>query len=134
MMNITIAGNIGKDAEVRNTQSGPVAGFSVAVSEGRDKPTTWFDVSLFGKRGESLAQYLTKGTRVTVNGRFSTREHEGKTYFQVNANDIALQGGGERQQGSNQSSGSKGGYGGGQGGGFQNDLDGDDIPFAPEVR
>jgi single-stranded DNA-binding protein len=34
---LTIAGNIGKDAEVRRTQSGdPVAGFSVAVDNGKD--------------------------------------------------------------------------------------------------
>ena len=94
---ITIAGGVGKDAEVRRTQSGdPVAGFSVAVTD-RKKETTWFDVSLWGKRGESLAQYITKGSKVTVVGELGTREHNGKTYLTVNASEIALQGGGEKR-------------------------------------
>ena len=80
MKSITIAGNIGRNAETRNTQSGDsVTGFSVAVEErqGQDKRTIWFDVSIWGKRGSSLAQYLTKGTRVAVAGDLSTREHDG---------------------------------------------------------
>lgn len=99
MKAITIAGNLGKDAVLRRTQSGdPILGFSVAVEErtGQDKRTIWFDVSLFGKRGETLAQYLTKGSRVAVCGDLSTREHEGRTYLTVRAHDVALQGGGER--------------------------------------
>lgn len=94
MQVITIAGNIGKSAEVRTTgNSKTVAGFSVAVSEGRDKPTTWFDCSIWGKRGESLAQYLTKGSKVTVMGKLTTREHEGKTYLGCMVSEVTLQGG-----------------------------------------
>ena len=88
---ITIAGNVGKDAVVRRTGNGDaVAGFSVAVTD-RKKDTTWFDVSVWGKRGETLAQYIRKGSKVTVIGELSTREHEGKTYLSVNASEIALQ-------------------------------------------
>jgi single-strand DNA-binding protein len=96
MKSITIAGNIGKDAVTRQTQGGDsVTGFSVAVEErnGRDKRTLWFDVSLWGKRGDALAQYLTKGTRVAVAGDLSTREHEGKTYLTVRADQVTLLGG-----------------------------------------
>jgi single-strand DNA-binding protein len=97
MKQITIAGGLTRDATVRRTQAGDaILGFSVGVSEGRDKPSTYFDCSLFGKRGEALAQYLTKGTKVTVCGDLSTREHEGKTYLQVRADQITLQGGGQR--------------------------------------
>ena len=67
MKNITIAGNIGKDAVVRTTQGGEsVTGWTVAVEErqGQDKRTIWFDCTLWGKCGSGLAQYLTKGTRV----------------------------------------------------------------------
>lgn len=125
MQIVTIAGNIGKDAEVRFTQGGdPIASFSLAVSESRDKPATWWDVSMFGKRGQSLAQYLTKGARVTVSGRFSTREYEGKTYLQCNANEIALQGGGERQPNQGEQYREKQPSGGGYGGGLD-----DSIPF-----
>ena len=99
MKNLTIAGGIGKDAVTRTTQGGDkVTGFSVAVEErnGQEKRTIWFDCSLWGRRGEALAQYLTKGTRVTVSGDLSTREHEGRTYLTLRANDVTLQGGGQR--------------------------------------
>ena len=101
MKNITIAGNVGKDAVVRTTQTGDsVTGWSVAVEErtGQDKRTIWFDVTLWGKRGSALAQYLTKGTRVAVAGELSTREHEGKTYLTVKADQVTLMGGGEKRE------------------------------------
>ena len=102
MMQVTIAGNIGRDAEVRKTQSGDsVTGFSVAVEtrRGQEKVTTWFDVSLWGVRGERLASYLTKGGKVAVAGELGTREHNGKTYLTVRASEITLQGGGNRDGG-----------------------------------
>ena len=99
MKQITIAGGLTRDAVLRRTQGGdPILGFSVGVSEGRDKPSTYFDCSLFGKRGEALEQHLRKGSKVTVCGDFSTREHEGKTYLQVRVSEITLQGGGQREE------------------------------------
>jgi single-strand DNA-binding protein len=98
---ITIAGTIGRDAEVRRTQNGDaIAGWSVAVNsrEGGQEQTTWFDCSLFGKRGEALAPYLRKGGKVTVCGEFSTREHGGKTYLQVRVSDVTLQGDSNRRE------------------------------------
>jgi single-strand DNA-binding protein len=100
MKNITIAGNVGKDAEVRTTQNGDkLASFSVAVEQrdGREKSTLWFDVSLWGKRGEALAPHIVKGGRVAVSGDLGTREYNGKTYLTVRANDVTLLGGGERR-------------------------------------
>jgi single-strand DNA-binding protein len=101
MKSITIAGNIGKDAEVRTTQGGDiVTGWSVAVEDrsGREKTTIWFDVSMWGKRGETLAQYLTKGSRVAVSGDLGRREYEGKTYLTVRADQVTLLGSGERRE------------------------------------
>lgn len=101
MKTITIAGNIGKDATTRTTQGGEkVTGWSVAVEDrnGQEKRTIWFDCTLWGKRGESLAQYLTKGTRVAVAGDLSTRDHEGKTYLTVRADQVTLLGGGEKRE------------------------------------
>ena len=104
-MNILmIAGTIGKDAELRRTQSGDaVAGFSVAIDNGKDKngnkrDTTWIDCSLWGKRGESLCQYLTKGTKVAITGRPTVREHNGKAYQGCSVNEITLMGGGQKSQ------------------------------------
>jgi len=93
---IHIAGGLTRDAELRRSQTGdPILGFSVGVSEGRDKPSTYFDCSMFGKRAEALDQYLKKGIKVTVCGDFSTREHNGKTYLQVRVSEVTMQGGGK---------------------------------------
>lgn len=103
MNSITIAGQLGRDAEVRFLPNGdPVAGFSVADSQGKDKPTIWFNCSLFGKRAESLAQYLTKGQSVTLVGTLTEREYTNKEGAKVKAqdvrvSDIALQGGQKQQ-------------------------------------
>ena len=129
MQTLTIAGTIGKDAELRHTQSGDqVAGFSVAVDNGKDKSgnkrdATWYDCSLWGKRGEALCQYLTKGTRVAITGRPGAREHNGKIYLQCNVDQITLLGGGQdRQQGNQQSDG--------YGAPAQGSAMDDEIPFA----
>lgn len=98
MKSITIAGNIGKDAVTRQTQNGDsVTSFGVGVEErsGQNKRTIWFDCSLWGKRGEALWRYLTKGSKVAVSGDLSTREHDGKTYLTVRANEVTLMGGGQ---------------------------------------
>ena len=94
MKNITIAGRLTRDAVTREVGSDKVTGFAVAVDDrsSKEKATLFFDCSLWGKRGESLAQYLTKGASVTVSGDFGTREYEGKTYFTVRVNDVTLQG------------------------------------------
>lgn len=131
MQTITIAGRVGRDAELRRTQSGDaVCSFTVAVDQrdGRDKSTNWWRCSIWGKRGESLAPYLLKGASVTVAGEFSLSEYEGKPQLNIRVNEVALQGG--RGDGGSQqrrepdgSRGHAGGFGGGD------DLD-DSIPFA----
>jgi single-strand DNA-binding protein len=134
MQNITIAGNIGRDAEQRTAGQSNVTGFPVAVTSGfgDKKKTTWFDCNLWGNRGEKLAQYLTKGGKVAVSGELGTREgNDGKTYLSINVSEITLMGG-KPDNGGNQ-----GGYGGdngnqgggyGQGGAPAGGLE-DDVPF-----
>ena len=98
MNNITVAGQLGRDAEIRYLQDGSaVTNFSVADSQGRDKPTIWWNCSLFGKRAESLSPYLMKGQAVTVSGNITEREYQkdGATHkaMDLRVNDVALQGG-----------------------------------------
>lgn len=99
MNHLTIAGRIGKDPEMRYLKDGdPVLSFSVADDQGKDKPAIWWNCSLFGKRAESLQQYLTKGASVTVTGTVQEREYTDKDgqkrkAMQVRVGDIALQGG-----------------------------------------
>ena len=63
---------LGRDAELRSTSGGDsVASLSLAFSYGRKgddgkKPTQWCEGSIWGKRAEALAPYLTKGSLVTV--------------------------------------------------------------------
>ena len=84
---IMIIGNLGRDPEMRYTPNGkPVTQFSVAVSHSKpdgqggwvDEGTDWFRVSVFGDRAERAAEQLRKGNKVFVEGRFKTREFEGK--------------------------------------------------------
>ena len=92
---LVVSGNIGRDAEVRNAGGTSVAGFSLAVKSGYgDKAqTVWVDCSLWGKQAESgLVQYLKKGQFVVVTGELGTREHEGKTYVTLRANNVTLGG------------------------------------------
>ena len=72
-----ISGNLTRDAELRSTQGGSaILTFGVAVNERRKNPQTgewedrpsFVDCSLFGNRATSLAQYLTKGVKVFVQG------------------------------------------------------------------
>lgn len=91
MQFITITGNVGKDPVRRQTQQGDdVTGFSVGVKQGwGDRSTTnWFNCSLWGKRGQSVVDYVRKGSKVTVIGEFSTREYEGKTQLEIRVADI----------------------------------------------
>lgn len=127
MQTITIAGRVGRDAETRSTQNGDsVTGFTVAVDQrnGRDKQTNWWRVSLWGKRGDALAQYLTKGASVTISGEFSLGEYDGKPQLNIRANEIALQGGKSEQR---TPDGSRG-HAQTAPAGFADGLD-DDIPF-----
>ena len=74
-------GNLGRDCEQRFTQSGDaVVSFSVGVKAGfGDKSTTtWANCSMFGKRGESVAPYLKKGTLVGISGEVNNREYQDK--------------------------------------------------------
>lgn len=83
---IQIIGNLGRDPELRYTPNGrPVASFTVAVNQSTKnqqtnewvESTDWFRVSVWGERGERVAENLRKGSRVFVDGRFKTREFEG---------------------------------------------------------
>ena len=76
---VIIAGNVGRDAEMRYTPSGQaVASFSVATnrqytaSSGEQvKETIWFRISAWGKQAEICNQYVKKGMKVLVEGRLT---------------------------------------------------------------
>jgi single-strand DNA-binding protein len=85
---VMIIGNLGRDPEMRYTPNGrPVTEFSVAVShrsrdpqtgEWQDDQTDWYRVTVWGDRAERTAEQFRKGNKVFVEGRFRTREFEGR--------------------------------------------------------
>ena len=95
MLIVTLAGNLGRDAEYKTTQGGAErCSFSVGVTTGygENKATVWVDVTKWGKGSEGLARILRKGSKVAVSGELSTREHNGKTYLQCRADHVTVQG------------------------------------------
>ncbi len=80
---VIIVGNLGADPELRQTNSGmAVASMRVATTDkwtdkasGEKKESTeWHRVTVWGRQGENVAQYLKKGRQVYVEGRLQTRE------------------------------------------------------------
>jgi single-strand DNA-binding protein len=84
MNNLSIVGRIGKVGELRYTQGGKaVVNISVAVdngktSDGEKRAATWFEIALWEKQAEALAQYLVVGDRIGVNGQVRLQVDEGK--------------------------------------------------------
>ena len=94
MITVTIAGRLTKDAELRQAGNSQVCGFSVAADTGfgDKKQAHFFSCSLWGNQGAAIAQYLRKGTPVTISGEYSEREYDGKQYKELRVNQIELQG------------------------------------------
>lgn len=103
MIEVIVAGNLTKDAELRQAGNSQVCGFSVAADTGfgDKKQTMFFSCSLWGNQGAAVAQYLKKGNPVTVIGEMSEREYDGKQYKEIRVNSIKLQGGRSDNQQSN---------------------------------
>lgn len=138
MNSITVAGQLGKDAELRHLPNGdPVANFSVADSQGKDKDAIWWNCQLFGKRAESLSQYLVKGQAVTITGSVSQRKYTDKNGQEristdVRVNEVALQGGKREATQSQQPQQRQQAPKPSNPGGFEN-MD-DDVPFADPMK
>lgn len=151
-MKSTTLARLGRDAELKYLQDGtPVANLALAYNYGRKgqdgkRPTQWVQASIFGKRAETLTQYLTKGTAIvaylgdvhvrTFNKQDGTEGHA----LNAKLDDLDFIPGQQRQQQASQSAPQQNpGYGFQQpqqnstqiqGGPVDNGLD-DDIPFSP---
>lgn len=77
---VTLLGIVGRDPEIRYTAQGLcVASFSFATSEKRkdkDPVTQWHNCVAFGKLGEIVAQYVTKGSKMYVEGAIDYQAYE----------------------------------------------------------
>ncbi len=83
---VILIGNLGRDPELRYTQSGQaVTNFSLATTDRfsnksgeREERTEWHRIVAWARTAELCAQYLAKGRSVYVEGRLQTREWEDK--------------------------------------------------------
>jgi len=135
MNKILIIGNLGGDPEMRYMPSGdPVTSFSVATSwryrtrDGEQREETeWFRINAWGRLAETTNQYLTRGSKVYVEGRLQSRTWQGQdghTRFsnEVRASDVRF------LDPRGQISGDPGGYGAPPPIGGPDD-DEDDLPW-----
>jgi len=149
---VIIAGNLGKDPEIRTTQSGDrIANLSVATSETwRDKQsgerkerTEWHRVVIFGDALAGVAEkYLRKGSKVYLEGQLQTRKWQDQSGADRYSTEIVLQpfrgtltmldspSDGQRDDTRPRPDRDDPRTGGGAPRGYGDD-DGDEIPFAP---
>ena len=94
MINMTASGHLGRDPELKTVNGTDVANFSIGCRTGQDE-TTWVNCAVWGKRANTVMQYMTKGSRVTVAGSAKVREYQtsdgetGKS-LEMNVNDFTL--------------------------------------------
>lgn len=101
--NITVVGNIVDDPELRFTPSGaPVANFRVAstprkynrdTNQWEDGEAMFLTCNVWRQAAENVAETLTKGARVIVQGKlkartFQTREGDNRTVFEIDVEEV----------------------------------------------
>jgi len=147
---VILVGNLGRDAELRYTPGGAaVATLNMATTEvwndkagQKQEKTEWHRVVLWGKSAESLAEYLTKGKQIYIEGRLQTRQWDDKDgnkryTTEIRGDRVVLLGGGgggggpRGGGGMSRSTGGGGDDMGGHGPGpdLSEPLTDDDIPF-----
>jgi len=132
---VILMGNLTRDPELRQIPSGQsVTSFSLAlnrsykVNDEWQEATDYIDVVAWGQLGERVAQYVTKGRPVLVNGRIQSRswEQDGqkRSKVEVVANDVTFLGG----------PGGPGGNGGSSSGGYGDDSSAGDSKPKPTKK
>ncbi|KAA0109852.1 single-stranded DNA-binding protein [Mycolicibacterium sp. P1-5] len=131
---ITVVGNLTADPELRFTPSGAaVANFTVAstprtfdrqTNEWKDGEALFLRCNIWREAAENVAESLTRGSRVIVQGRlkqrsFETREGEKRTVVELEVDEIgpSLRYATAKVNKASRSGGGGGGFGGGGGGG-----------------
>ena len=127
---VMLLGNLGADPELKMTSGGQaVLKMRLATTETyldrnkvRQEKTEWHSVVLWGKRAEALSRFLSKGSRLFIEGGLRTSSYDdrdgNKRYkTEVVASNVILAGGGGRGGGGAGGSGAGGGGGGGAAGG-----------------
>lgn len=97
---VQLLGNLGKDPEIRSTQGGSkIATLSIATTErwkdkqsGENKEKTeWHKVVIFGNLAEVAEKYLSKGSRLYVEGKLQTRKWTDKEQVERYITEIVVE-------------------------------------------
>lgn len=134
---VVISGNLTRDPELRETASGmAILKMRMAVNDRRKNQQTgewedspnYVDVTVFGQRGQSLSQYLSKGSKLAVEGKlrwseWESQQGEKRSKLEVVADDI------EFMSARGEGGGGGGGYGGPSATPASSGVVEDDIPF-----
>ena len=114
--NVVLQGKLGQDFDLRYTQSGEaVAKTSIAVkrnykSQNESQPSAdWINITFWGKRAESVANYFRKGDEILITGRIQTGSYvdqqDTKKYtFEVRCDSFNFPGGKSSENRSNSNS------------------------------
>ena len=97
---VILVGNVGRDPEVRDFGDGQkVVRLSLATSERwkdksgqRQERTEWHNVSIYGALADIAERYVTKGSRLYLEGKVQTRKYQAKDGSDRYATDIVLRG------------------------------------------
>lgn len=91
---VAVAGVVGTDPQWREAgDAGDVLEFRLAVQTSYDEgaEAKWFDVTVWNEKlQESVEAEVFRGAKVAVEGTYSSREYDGKTYFKINAAKVGL--------------------------------------------
>jgi single-strand DNA-binding protein len=108
---VILVGNVGQDVTTRDVSSGLVANTSLATTEKRngEEKTEWHRLVLFGKLAELAQQYVTKGSKLYIEGKISYRKYTNKDGVEVNSTEIVVDtmrflGGGKKDEDRRQAS------------------------------
>jgi len=94
MLNITAHGRLGKDPELKQANGEQIAVFTLAANTGKDE-TTWMNCTVWGKRSQTVVQYIRKGSAITVAGQaklntYTNKDGVEKQSLNVYVNDFTL--------------------------------------------
>lgn len=121
---VSLIGTVGKDAEVRNTQSGvPYARFSLATSEGGftrqdgqqvPEVTQWHNITAWRELSQFCGKFIKKGMKVDVEGKivyseYTDQQGQKRMGVEIMASDIVLMSMPQNQQGQGQGQNQQGG-------------------------
>jgi len=102
---VVLVGRLTRDAEQSYTQGGlALLKFSMAVNRSRKQGDNWveeanfFDLTVFGRQGEAIANYMTKGKQVAIEGqlrqnRWQAQDGGKRSKVVIDCNSVQLLGG-----------------------------------------